>query len=73
MFKRNPQLNKFNRAQNRSVDKKEGLLHLADRAIMAEGWCWDGERIDALAEGKHCHSIGMPTYLKAIEACVIKA
>ena len=40
MFKRNPQLNKFNRAQNRSVDKKEGLLHLADRAIMAEGWCW---------------------------------
>ena len=72
MFKRDPQLNKFNRAQNRAVDKKEAFLQMADRAIHDEGWCWNLKRIDALAEGKHCHSIGIPTYLKAMEACVIK-
>ena len=67
MFKRNPQLNKFNRAVARSFEKRCRVA-----AATIERYEVSRTRLTTLIAHGPLHSIGMETFRQALDACIVE-
>ena len=67
MFKRNPQLNKFNRAVARSFEKRCRVA-----AAIIERYEVSRPRLTALLAHGPMHSIGMESFRQALDACIVE-